>query len=257
MKTLKSGILFVALALAVLQSCKYDDQFETAPAVASHATLTAAPGKHWRDRGPLVHSINRQPTSFWRSREEYRLTPGVKVMQVIADREPYDFSPVRFTAAAGRSYHLVYDKDRSHVLLYDTTGCQTKLIARSPREHAEEVVPSKPQRISDRYSHANVASYRVFESKVPGHQLALFTMKDGTRIPMLCKAENDCIYPLPQSVFTEGEGWNIMVEPEIVRGRTHSHTLMSLTVRTSGEDVLVGETKPRPVTPLPQLIRAQ
>ena len=73
-------------------------------------------------------------------------------------------------------------------------------------------------------------------------------------MPMLCKSNNGQIYPLPQGVFGNNAGWHIMVEPEIVRGTAHSHSLMQLSVRVEGDAVLMGTTKLKPVTPLPELI---
>lgn len=67
---------------------------------------------------------------------------------------------------------------------------------------------------------------------------------------MLCKLDGGTIYPLPQSVFANSEGWNIMVEPEF----KYSRALMQLTVRVEGDAVLMGASKLKAVSPAPHLI---
>jgi len=96
-----------------------------------HAVLTADSGEHWRDSGPGIFTINSQRTSFWRSKERFRIPPGVTSLRVIADREPYGYAPFEFTAREGRHYHIRYVDDRARVALLDMSDSRAPVIIES------------------------------------------------------------------------------------------------------------------------------
>lgn len=116
-------------------ACTFRGEYSDPPPSSTHALLTADKGGSWRDRGPTVWAINSHPTTFWRIGEHFRVPEGDTVLTVIADQEPYGFSPLRFTALRGRHYHLRYGEQRRSVLLYDVTnGKKVMLVSESPRE---------------------------------------------------------------------------------------------------------------------------
>ena len=128
--------IMLCIGVAFLSGCSYTNQFRDTPISKPHALLTADPADHWRDRGPTVSHINSQPTSFWRFSEGFVIPASDITLRVIADRPPYDFAPVRFTAAAGHHYHLRYEDSRSFVALHDIAvgGTGSTLITRTARE---------------------------------------------------------------------------------------------------------------------------
>lgn len=99
--------------------CSYTNQFSGTDAIGPHAVLTAEDVTHWRDRGPTITHINEQPTTFWRSSERFTVTLGPTVLRVVADQEPYDYAPIRFTPVAGHHYEVRYLDDRRSVGLFD------------------------------------------------------------------------------------------------------------------------------------------
>jgi hypothetical protein len=116
-------------------SCAFDGEHRDSLPSKHHARLMADKGVSWRDRGPTVFAINSLPQSFWRIGEQFRVPPGETVLTVIADREPYGFEPLQFTAIQGRHYHLRYGKSRHSVLLYDVTiAGKEVLVAESSRD---------------------------------------------------------------------------------------------------------------------------
>jgi len=126
-------------ALALI-GCSYPNQFKDRQPREPHALLTAARGDSWRDRGPLINFINGQPTSFWRTRERFLISPGPMKLEIIADSSPYRFGTLGFTAETGYRYHVVYEDKRSSVGLYDqsVSGKAPVLVARAPRLNKSE-----------------------------------------------------------------------------------------------------------------------
>ena len=128
-------LMLVAGITLLTVACAFRGEFREAQPRSPYALLTADKGVSWRDRGPTVFAINSQPTSFWKAGEKFRLPPGDTVWTVIADRAPYGFRPLRFTALQGRHYHLRYGDGRRSVVLYDVTNAtKTAIISVSPRE---------------------------------------------------------------------------------------------------------------------------
>lgn len=51
--------------------------------------------------------INEQPTSFWRCREQFRVSPGSVTLRVISGyRGDVHYPLIRFTAEAGHTYSV-------------------------------------------------------------------------------------------------------------------------------------------------------
>ena len=133
-----TGITQMTLAIGIsllITACSFRGEFHEPALSSPHALLTADNGLSWRDRGPTVFAINSQPTSFWRRSEKCRIPPGKTVLTIIADQEPYGFSPLRFSARQGKHYHLRYGEYRRFVALYEITNAKKPtLIAKSPRD---------------------------------------------------------------------------------------------------------------------------
>lgn len=115
-----------------LMSCSYPNQFQDQPPTKPHAVLTGAQAHHYFDRSPTIFHINGQPTSFWRSKEQFHIPPGPTTLTVIADSEPYDFAPLTFNARPRRHYQVRYEDNRSFAALYDITG-NPELLERAKR----------------------------------------------------------------------------------------------------------------------------
>ncbi len=120
--------LLMACVALQISSCAFQGEYRGVQPGSRHASLTADKGASWRDRGPTVFAIDGEPTTFWRTDEEFRLLPGETVLTVIADKEPYEFSPVRFSVDEGCHYHLRYGKERQSVLLYDVTNAASEKL---------------------------------------------------------------------------------------------------------------------------------
>lgn len=92
--------LFGALALATLVAgCAYPNQFRNVRADSPHAVLVG--------QGVKLMHINDQPTSFWRTRERFCISPGLTRVRVISGyRGDVNYPLLRFTAEAGHSYSV-------------------------------------------------------------------------------------------------------------------------------------------------------
>jgi len=90
----------MALALVMLgMGCAYPNQFRNTDKAVHHANLA---GK----RVAITH-INGQPTSFWRTREMFRIPPGPTTLAAVAGHwKIVAFEEVRFNAEAGCEYVL-------------------------------------------------------------------------------------------------------------------------------------------------------
>jgi hypothetical protein len=85
--------------LALVGGCAYPNQFRNVRTDFPHAVLAG-------DGVKLTH-INGQPTSFWRTRERFRVSPGSTTVRVISGyRGDVQYPPVRFTTEAGHSYSV-------------------------------------------------------------------------------------------------------------------------------------------------------
>jgi hypothetical protein len=73
-KPITSAVVLTLLAFA--SGCAYPNQFHNVRTESPHAVLV---GK----RVTLFH-INEQPTSFWRTRERFRVPPGTTTVRVIS-----------------------------------------------------------------------------------------------------------------------------------------------------------------------------
>ena len=94
---------FLALPLSMLlilaAGCAYPNQFHNVRIESPHANLVGYGVK-------LTH-INDQPTSFWRSSEQFRISPGPNTVRVIAGyRGDVRYPLLGFTAQAGGIYSV-------------------------------------------------------------------------------------------------------------------------------------------------------
>jgi len=94
MKIVSLGALTLTMLVA---GCAYPNQFRNVRADSPHAVLVG-------DSVKLFH-INDQPTSFWRTRERFRISPGSTTVRIIAGYYGDVHYPLlRFTAEAGHTY---------------------------------------------------------------------------------------------------------------------------------------------------------
>ena len=125
------GVLFAAIA-----GCAQKDEFVQAAPDRPHAFITVAHGELFA-RGPIIASINGQPPSRWRYRDEYRVNPGPTTIRVVADRQPFDYGPLEFTATAGHSYEIrrVFESAGEFVAIYESAKDlpASQLVTRAPR----------------------------------------------------------------------------------------------------------------------------
>jgi hypothetical protein len=114
-----------SLGVTVLAGCSYPNQFRNAVSSAPHASLV---GKH-----VSVSHINRQPTSFWRTGERFRIPPGPAKVEVFTGFWDFAHYPsVEFKARAGHCYTLTHQ---------ESNGCHRVLVkARQPDATDERVI---------------------------------------------------------------------------------------------------------------------
>jgi len=132
LRVLFPGILLAAFA----GGCAQKDEFVQAASDRPHAVVTVATGVLFAP-GPIVTSINGQPPSRWRYREEYRINPGRTTIRIVADRQPFDYGPLEFTAAAGHSYEIrrVFESAGEFAAIYESAkdSPAPQLVTRAPR----------------------------------------------------------------------------------------------------------------------------
>jgi len=126
------GIILAAIA----GGCAQKDEFVQVASDRPHAFVTVAPGELFA-RGPIIASINGQPPSRWRYRDEYRIKSGPATIRVVADRQPFDYGPLEFTATAGHSYEIrrVFESAGEFVAIYESAKDLPvpQLVTRAPR----------------------------------------------------------------------------------------------------------------------------
>jgi hypothetical protein len=91
------------------------------------------------------------------------------------------------------------------------------LVAGCATPKAPPTRVATPIKVSHHYSRAAVMSYTTHLISIPDHRFALFHLKSGETLPMLCQETPKGIYPIPQSVFSNAERdtWSIVAEPKI------------------------------------------
>lgn len=104
--------LFVALAAV---SCRYPNEFKNTPSNAPHALLrgtTYPNGGH-----AFATHINGQPTSFWRSGDVFRISPGTNAVHAAySDRqETLGYKAEEFVAIAGGEYVIARKREPAMV----------------------------------------------------------------------------------------------------------------------------------------------
>lgn len=151
-----AGLFFVALILA---SCRDQNEFKNTPTDTPHAVLR---GTEYPAGGHVfVTHINKQPTTFWRSSDVFRIPAGTTTCQTAFSngKETIGYRPEKFVATAGCDYVLsrqrqpdvaspftatpypttpkawvIHDR-RDRVQIHETSkGGPDKLVADVPRE---------------------------------------------------------------------------------------------------------------------------
>jgi hypothetical protein len=124
------------LLAAFSGGCAQKDEFVQTAADRPHAIVTVATGVLFAP-GPIVSSINGQPPSRWRYREEYRINPGPTKIRVVAERQPFEYGTLEFTAAAGHSYEIrrVFESAGEFAAIYESAkdSATPQLVTRAPR----------------------------------------------------------------------------------------------------------------------------
>ena len=108
MKILRFPVLFVALFLV---SCRYPNEFKNAQANAPHAVLR---GTKYPNAGHVFAThVNDQPTSFWRSSDIFRISPGTNTCHTAFSdrRETVGYKTAQFVASAGRDYVIARKRE--------------------------------------------------------------------------------------------------------------------------------------------------
>jgi hypothetical protein len=97
--------LFLVLALV---SCRYSNEFRNTARGNSHAILRG-------DDHLFASHINRQPTSFWRSGDTFRIPVGTNEARVAYSdrRETISYESQKFVATAGGEYALARKREPS------------------------------------------------------------------------------------------------------------------------------------------------
>jgi len=101
--------LSICVALAAA-ACRYPNEFRNTPGDAPHAVLGGTAYPHGGSVFPT--HINGQPTSFWRSRDVFRVPVGTTTVRAAYSdrRETVGFAPVEFAATAGGHYVITRDR---------------------------------------------------------------------------------------------------------------------------------------------------
>jgi hypothetical protein len=124
------------IAVLLLAGCAQKNEFVEVAPNRPYAFLSVATGTLYAP-GPIVSSINGQPPSRWRYHEEYRINPGPTTIRVVAERRPFDFGPLEFTATAGHAYEIrrVIESAGEFAALYElgTDSAVPQLVTRAPR----------------------------------------------------------------------------------------------------------------------------
>lgn len=117
-----------SFALVLLASCAYPNQFRNVRADSPHAVVVG--------EGVRLMHINDQPTSFWRSRERFWVSPGsVTVRTISGYRGDVHYPLLRFRAEAGHTYLVQRQRAEGsdRVIIRDAGE---RIIAQAERENA-------------------------------------------------------------------------------------------------------------------------
>jgi hypothetical protein len=105
MRITRFFILFFGLLGLTLVACRrYPNEFKNAHGNTSHAIVRGT--KYPNGGHAFATHINGQPTSFWRSSDAFRISPGSNNCQTAySDRkETIGYKTAHFSAVAGREY---------------------------------------------------------------------------------------------------------------------------------------------------------
>jgi hypothetical protein len=136
--TLAVGALIIAFTIP---GCAYPNQFRDVPQRQPHAHFSAEQSSSFFAGSLRITHINEQPTSFWRSRESFRIPPGSTFIRpVFSARDSYSYRPIRFTAVAGRHYilrRLPTPFGEFVTLDYHIPGGVGVTISKSPKDNSQ------------------------------------------------------------------------------------------------------------------------
>jgi hypothetical protein len=105
-----SLLLSLVVALTAV-SCRYPNEFKNTPSNAQHALLR---GTTYPNAGhAFATHINGQPTSFWRSSDFFRISPGTNAVRAAySDRRmTLGYQITEFVAIGGADYVIAREQD--------------------------------------------------------------------------------------------------------------------------------------------------
>jgi hypothetical protein len=144
---MKTSSLFGLFLVLTAVSCRYPNQFDNTPRNAPHALLR---GGH----GVFAIHINRQPTSFWRTSDDFRIPVGTNEVKAAYSgfTETVSYEPQMFVAAAGSEYALSRKREPDLVspfsaLAHPTTSNAWVIHDRRDRVIIEQRGTSGPVRV--------------------------------------------------------------------------------------------------------------
>ena len=141
-----SSILGLLLALTLV-ACRYPNEFRNTPRDASHAVLRGGDNL-------FASHINRQPTSFWRCGDAFRIPAGTNEVRVAYSdrRETIGYESPKFIATAGGEYAFTRKREPSltspfTAAPHPTTSHAWVILDRRDRVTIEQRNGSGPRRV--------------------------------------------------------------------------------------------------------------
>jgi hypothetical protein len=123
-KLITSAVLLTLLAFVA--GCAYPNQFHNVRTESPHAVLVG--------KGVTLFHINEQPSSFWRTRERFRVPPGTTTVRVISGyRGEVHYPVLRFNAEAGHRYSVQRQQSAGSDLILLRDGVE-RVVAQLERE---------------------------------------------------------------------------------------------------------------------------
>ncbi len=103
----------------LLTGCAYPNQFRNVSQSQPHSVLIG--------QQVVVHSINGQPTSFWRFRKQYRIPTGGVRVKVFSEQgrlfwwKTIDYPQMEFHSVAGNQYKVTHQRsnDADRVMVWE------------------------------------------------------------------------------------------------------------------------------------------
>jgi hypothetical protein len=137
MTLFRYSVLFVAVTLVL---CRYPNEFRNAPANIPHAVLR---GTKYPNAGHVFAThVNGQPTSFWRSSDEFRILPGSNICHTaFSDRkQTIGYESAQFVAIAGRDYVITRKQEPDFASPFTATAHPTTADAWVIHDRRDRVI---------------------------------------------------------------------------------------------------------------------